>query len=93
VEVETYYYQLGEGKWKHRLLFTAKAMLWVQPENQLFFSKKGTLGGYILAKLHYPINKQPQPYVTFSAKKAGWVRGNVYLEKKMSCCVGLRSFF
>ncbi len=93
IEVETYNYLIGNGIWKRPLPLTAKAMLWIQPENQLFFSKKGTPGGYLEAKIHYPINKHFQPYVTLSAKTAGWVQGNVYLEKKINGGIGVRSYF
>jgi hypothetical protein len=93
LEFETYNYLLGEGKLKRTIPFSARAMLWLQPDNQLFFAKNGDVGGFIEAKVYYPFNKHFQPYISVSAKTNGWVQGNVYLEKNIGCEFGLRAFF
>ncbi len=93
IEIETYNYLLGEGKLKRPIPVSARAMLWLQPEDQLFFAKHGAFGGFIETKIHYPFNKHFQPYISVSAKSNGWVQGNVYLEKNISGEFGLRAYF
>jgi hypothetical protein len=92
IEVETYNYLIGEGKLKHAIPVSSRAMLWLQPKNQLFFAKSGSLGGFIETKVYYPANKHFQPYISVSAKTNGWVQGNVYLERNVSCEFGLRAY-
>jgi hypothetical protein len=68
-------------------------MIWVQPEDQLFFSKKGKVGGLLEVKVHYPVSPYIQPYFTVTTKTNGWVAGNVYLESNFSASFGLRTYF
>lgn len=93
LEIETYNYLVGESKLKHPIPFSARAMLWLQPDNQLFFAKKVALGGFVETKIYYPMNKHFQPYISVSAKTNGWVQGNVYLENNISSQFGLRAYF
>jgi hypothetical protein len=93
IEIETDNYLVGEGKLKRPIPVSARAMLWVQPENQLFFAKNRAVGGFIETKIYYPVSKHIQPYISVSAKTNGWVQGNVYLEKNLGCEFGLRSYF
>lgn len=93
IEVETYNYLIGEGKLKHAIPVSARAMLWLQPKNQFFFAKSGSLGGFIETKIYYPASKHFQPYISVSAKTNGWVQGNVYLEKNISAEFGLRAYY
>lgn len=93
IEIETYDYLIGEGQWKRPIPVTARAMLWIQPEKQLFFAKNGAVGGFVETKIYYPVSKHIQPYISVSAKTNGWVQGNVYLEKNIGCEFGLRAYF
>lgn len=93
VELETYDYMIGRGVIKKPIPVTARVMAWLQPEDQLFFSKYAQLGGLIEAKIQYPLSKYINPYISVTAKTNGWVAGNVYLEKNVSCSFGLRSCF
>jgi len=93
LEIETYSYLIGAGKLKRPIPFSARAMIWVQPDNQLFFANKGAVGGFAETKFYYPVNKHIHPYISVSAKTNGWVQGNVYLEKNISGEFGLRAYF
>lgn len=93
IEIETYNYLVGKGRLKRPIPISARAMLWVQPDNQLFFAKNGMLGGFVETKIYYPLNKHIQPYVAFSTKTNGWVQGDVYLESNISGEFGLRTYF
>jgi hypothetical protein len=93
VELETYDYMIGRGVIKKPIPVTARVMAWLQPEDQLFFSKNAQLGGLIEAKIQYPLSKYINPYISITAKTAGWVAGNVYLEKNLSFSFGLRASF
>jgi hypothetical protein len=93
VELETYNYQFGKTILKKPIPVTARAMIWVQPEDQLFFSKKGKVGGLLEVKVHYPVSPYIQPYFTVTTKTNGWVAGNVYLESNFSASFGLRTYF
>jgi len=91
VELETYDYLLGKNIIKNPIPITARVMVWLQPENQLFFTQKSHVGGLIEAKIQYPLSKHINPYISITAKTGGWVAGNVYLEKNISCSIGLRA--
>lgn len=93
LEIETYNYLVGEGKLKRPIPVSARAMLWIQPEKQLFFAKNGAVGGFVETKIYYPVSKHIQPYISVSAKTNGWVQGNVYLEKNIGCEFGLRAYY
>jgi len=93
VEAETYDYLIGKNIIKNPIPVTARAMVWLQPKDQLFYSKKLQAGGLIEAKIYYPVSKTINPYISFTAKTSGWVAGNVYLEKNTSASLGLRASF
>lgn len=93
IELETYDYLLGKNVIKKPIPVTARVMAWLQPENQLFFSTKPQIGALIEAKIQYPLSKYVNPYISVTAKTNGWVAGNVYLEKNISCSFGLRASF
>jgi len=93
VEAETYDYLVGKNIIKNPIPVTVRAMVWLQPKDQLFYSKKLQAGGLIEAKIYYPVSKTINPYISFTAKTSGWVAGNVYLEKNTSASLGLRASF
>lgn len=93
LEFETYNYMIGLNKIKKPFPVSIRIMAWVQPEEQLFFSKKAQFGGLIEAKIYYPINKYFYPYISITAKTNGWVAGNVYLEPNISSSFGIRTYF
>lgn len=93
MEVETYEYKVGANKSREPLIVSARAMVWLQPREQLFFSKRASLGGLIEAKIAYPLKKHFNPYISITAKTNGWVAGNVYLNQNISVALGVRGYF
>lgn len=93
IELETYDYLFGKNIIKKPIPVTARVMAWLQPENQLFFSKVPLIGGLIEAKIQYPLSKYFNPYISVTVKTNGWVAGNVYLERNISSSFGLRASF
>jgi len=68
---------------------TPRMRLWLQPKNQRFFAKSGAPGGALEVRANVPLVGPLEFYLEASAKSAGWVPGNVYLDPN----VNLRSGF
>lgn len=71
-----------------RLLTSVTGMVWTQPKDQSFFETDGDLGGHISMKNTYLAGKL-NPYLQIDAKSAGWVMGNVFLDRNVSLIIGL----
>ncbi len=72
-----------------KLLFTARAMAWIQPEDQSFTTSNSQFGGLLGLKTQY-VAKSLVPYVELEAKTKGWVMGNPFLEENISVRAGLQ---
>jgi hypothetical protein len=57
--------------------------LWQQPANQLFRDKGGRLGGLVSARVH-----RRKLFAEGEAKSAGWVEGNVHLDRSVTLRIG-----
>jgi hypothetical protein len=65
--------------------------LWLQPEDQRFYAKRAALGGQAGFRLNAPVASPIEWYVEVSAKTAGWVEGNVFLDASMDALIGLEA--
>jgi hypothetical protein len=75
------------------LPLTLRTMLWLQPENQQFYTDKGRAGGLIYAQLRSPKGKTWQPYLEVEGKTQGWVAGNPYLDANFTVRAGVSAYF
>ncbi len=64
-------------------------MLWMQPDNQSFYSKKASPGGLFEGKIYNQITNNLRYYVAIEMKTSGWVAGNPYLNGNFSSRLGL----
>jgi hypothetical protein len=71
------------------LELSALAALWLQPEAQRFRTREARTGGLVSLDVQLG-GRGVRPYVAVVAKSAGWVAGNVFLEKNLSVAAGLR---
>jgi len=60
-----------------------RVALWRQPEHQLFRDRGGRLGGLVAARGH-----RGQWFGEIEAKTAGWVEGNVHLDRSITLRIG-----
>jgi hypothetical protein len=65
--------------------------LWLQPEDQRFYAKRAALGGQAGFRLNAPVASPIEWYVEVSAKTAGWVAGNVFLDESIDALIGLEA--
>ncbi len=72
----------------NKLQITPRIMVWLQPENQLFFTSKSSLGGLFGGRSSYSFGLL-NPYIEIECKTKGWVMGNVFLEENISINIGL----
>jgi hypothetical protein len=72
-----------------RLLASSRLSLWLQPEAQRFESTSSRPGALASLRATWAGWRAIQPYVEMEAKTAGWVAGNVYLDRNVAGRVGL----
>lgn len=65
-----------------------RAAAWRQPERLRFDSTTGAFGGLAAARLAWEVTRGFVPYLDVEAKTAGWVAGNVFLDRNASLRVG-----
>jgi hypothetical protein len=58
--------------------------LWKQPAHQLFRDRSGRLGGLVSVRVHHR-----KFFAEVEAKSAGWVEGNVHLDRSISVRAGV----
>lgn len=78
---------------KNKLTGNVRAMAWIQPKNQAFFTNKGSVGGLVSFRAAYDTNRWFEPYIELEAKTAGWVAGVPYLKGKTSARFGFHTSF
>ncbi len=66
------------------------AMFWLQPANQGFYDRGGSVGGLMAARAVFSRNRIWQVYTELEAKTRGWVAGNPYLRSSAGVRVGLQ---
>ena len=57
--------------------------LWQQPSHQLFRDRGGRLGGLASVRIH-----RRSMFAEVEAKTAGWVEGNVHLDRSVTLRIG-----
>ena len=67
----------------------ARAMAWLQPQDQLFYTDKATPGGLLQIRTDFGMNKKINWYTELEAKTSGWVAGNPYLSGNVTVRSGL----
>lgn len=82
VEVQTF-------GWQWPVETDVRAMVWLQPKGQRFKTAAGTPGGLIDVTMGPRLEGRVRPYVELVGKTAGWVAGNVYLDKNLSVLLGV----
>ena len=75
------------------LPLTLRTMLWLQPQDQQFYTDKGQAGGLIYAQLRSPKGKTWQPYLEVEGKTQGWVAGNPFLDANFTVRAGVSAYF
>jgi hypothetical protein len=65
--------------------------LWLQPEAQRFSAQRAALGGQARLRLGAPVASPIEWYVEASAKTAGWVEGDVFLDENIDGLIGLEA--
>ncbi len=63
--------------------------LWSQPERQRFDATEGALGGLAGVRVRTAVSRRVAAFVDVETKSAGWVAGNVYLDRNTSLRVGV----
>ena len=71
------------------LLLTPRVALWLQPDNQRFRDRNGALGGLLAMRIDAPMMRRVGSFVEVEAKSAGWVAGNVHLDRAAAVRFGL----
>ncbi len=71
---------------KYRLLgkevsLNARAMVWLQPEDQKFKTSSAQAGGLLQMRLSIPVGQSFSFYTELEGKTEGWVAGNPYLKQ------------
>jgi len=62
--------------------------LWTQPEAQEFRTTSSRFGGLASLRVHLPARNGLGTFVEVEGKSAGWVAGNVHLDRNVSVRVG-----
>lgn len=68
----------------------ARAMLWLQPKDQLYAAEKAKAGGLLQVRVLYRAGKQLLLFAEAEAKTEGWVAGNPYLDTNLTVRMGVR---
>jgi hypothetical protein len=71
-----------------QLSASPRVALWLQPEDQLFASRRGKPGGLLALRLRYPTSRQLGIFAEAEGKTEGWVAGNVYLDPTVAFRIG-----
>jgi hypothetical protein len=75
--------------WKLPVETDVRAMAWLQPKNQRFYTGSATPGGLLDVTVGPRLANGVRPYGELVAKSEGWVAGNVYLKRNLSVQLGL----
>lgn len=73
---------------KKTIPLQARAMLWLQPKDQLFKTSKAEAGGLIQLRSKYAVNKTFLLFAELEGKTDGWVAGNPYLKSNLTLRTG-----
>jgi hypothetical protein len=65
---------------------------WLQPKDQRFFADSASPGGAVELRLNLPLHGSIDVYAEASAKSAGWMVGDVFLEESLNLRTGIEAF-
>ena len=74
---------------KNRFLVTSELGVWTQPKEQNFYTNQAVLGGLFGLMVYQPLSDRWSVFFGGKIKSAGWVAGNVSLDKSITTCIGL----
>jgi hypothetical protein len=89
VEVQITDYETTLGA--QHFFITPRILLGAQPDNQKFKTNKSDFLGLVECRVEHLSKSVIHPYIELSAKSAGWVAGNEFLNSSFSCRVGIMS--
>ncbi len=72
-----------------RLDVSPRLAVWAQPARQRFDATEGSLGGLAGVRVRTALSRRVGAFVDLETKSAGWVAGNVYLDRNTSLRLGL----
>lgn len=75
------------------MYLSPRIALGIQPKDQVFFTSEKDFFGLIGSRFDFRVAKNWFPYFEIVAKTKGWVAGNEYLGKNVSCRMGLSARF
>jgi hypothetical protein len=87
IEGRLYDYSMPAGR--RTLLISPGILIGLQPHNQVFTSKKAEFLGAAECKFELKCRGFFHPYAEFSAKTAGWIAGNEFLDGNLSFRLGI----
>ncbi len=73
----------------NRLVLNGRLSLWEQPEDLLFKTEKGEVGGLVGIGVKYRLNNNWSANFGVEGKSKGWVASNVYLEENITSSLSL----
>jgi hypothetical protein len=71
------------------LLVSPRVMVGMQPKDQRFKTSDSEFLGLLGLRVDVPVSKNTYIFCDLSAKTAGWVAGNGYLDKNISVVIGV----
>lgn len=74
-------------------LFSPRIIAGIQPENQSFLTGEYEFSGLAGFRSDWLCKSPVKPYLEITAKTNGWVAGNVFLKKDVSCMIGVSARF
>lgn len=72
-----------------QVALSPRAAVWLQPHKQEFRAASGVLGGLAAIRVDYPLAARFGSYMELEGKTAGWVAGNVHLDRNLSLRLGV----
>jgi hypothetical protein len=70
-----------------------RLLIGIQPKDQVFKTGEAEFVGLIGLRADFAVSKHFLPYVELTAKTDGWVAGNEYLDRNVSCVLGVSARF
>jgi hypothetical protein len=70
-----------------------RLLIGIQPKDQVFKTGAAEFLGLAGLRADFAVSKHVLPYVEITAKTDGWVAGNEYLERNISCVLGVSARF
>jgi hypothetical protein len=89
--VEAQLIDIEKSFFSHFISISPRLLVGLQPSNQEFKTGNSTFLGLVECKVELKSKSFIHPFIEFSAKSNGWVVGNEYLNRNISCRLGVIS--